>query len=140
MSKGFGPAPVQPKVSKRSQERQSAGQRFDSMKAGGSPEYEIYMRIKDKPNWVPVGAIAVQRSNAINQALYANEEQLLQAAFRLSPLLKKFKDNLEYGYRLKEYKDEEVTLAVRPEPPKISAIGKAIAQVGEKVGGLFKRS
>jgi len=112
--RGFGAAKPQPKVSKRSAERAAASKQYDEMKTDGVPEFEIYIRIKDKKNWFPVGAIAVKRTSLINHAIYDNEEQLLQGAFRMFPVLRKNQSNLEYGYRLKEYKDEPIQLAEKP--------------------------
>ncbi|NJR70120.1 MAG: hypothetical protein HC771_16865 [Synechococcales cyanobacterium CRU_2_2] len=135
---GFGPPKAKPKASKRSQERDAAAKRMDKMKAQGMPEFEVYMRIKDKPNWIPVGAITVPRSNLVSRAIYANEQSLLEAAFRMAPPLKKHQDNLDYGYRLKgAKKDEEIELAKKPGLLKGSAVGDAIAQIGKSVTGLF---
>jgi hypothetical protein len=136
MAKGFGPAQEPPKVSKRAEDRKVAGKKLENMKASGAPEFEIFMRIQGKPNWVPVGAIAVQRTAMVNRAIFDNEDQLLQAAFRIAPTLKRFKDQLEYGYRVKEFKDEPIEVAVRP--PEIKP--GVLAQIGQKLGGLLKRS
>lgn len=136
---GFGKPPAPPKVSKGATKRVEAAKKLDKMRADGLPEFEVYIRIKNQKNWYPVGAIAVKRSSQINQAVYANQEELLKGAFRLFPILKKNQANLEYGYRLKEYKDEPIQLA---EPPKAivpGGIGAAIGQVGEKLSSLFKR-
>jgi hypothetical protein len=135
-STGFGK-----KVHKEKQQsdgakkRAAASQQFDDFKSSGSPEYEIYIRIKDKKQWYPVGAIAVKRSSQINAAIYANEAQLCEGAFRLFPILKKNQGNLEYGYRLKEYRDEPIALAEKPS----AIVPNLLQQVGEKLGGLFKR-
>ena len=134
-SRGFGKEKPQPKVSKRSEERAKASQQFDAMKSDGVPQFEVYMRMKNSKNWFPVGAIAVKRTSLIHHAIYDNEAQLLQGAFRAFPILQKNRDNLEYGYRLKEFKDEEIQLAVKPEAKVAGAVQTAIA----KVSGLFKR-
>ncbi|MEI6429237.1 MAG: HHL1-like protein [Pseudanabaena sp. ELA607] len=119
---GFGgTAAAKPKkVSKR----QAAAQQYDDMKAKGLPEFNIYIRIKGR-EWVPAGSLAVQRSSAINQALFQQEAELLKGALRMYPILKQYQDKLEYGYRLKEFKDEEITLAVRPNP----SVPGALAQI-----------
>ncbi len=142
-TRGFGASKPQPKVSKRVQERTTAAKRLDKMRSDGLPEYEVYIRIQGKKQWYPVGALAVQRSNQINHAIYDSQAQLLQGAFRLFPILKKNQTQLEYGYRLKEYKDEPIQLA---EPPKsklpnpvqgmISQIG---SQIGDRLSGLFQQ-
>jgi hypothetical protein len=134
--RGFGPPKEkkQQKPSKRAQERAKAADRFDRMKAQGGLEYEVYVRILGKPNWVPMGAITVKQSRFISRAIYANEQPLLEAAFRVAPLLKKYQDKLEYGYRLKEDKKGEIELALKPGG--LSGLGKGIAK---GLGGLFKQ-
>ncbi len=134
-SRGFGQDKPQPKVSQRSAERTKASKQYDTMKADGVPEFEVYMRSKNSKNWFPVGAIAVKRTSLIHNAIYDNEAQLLQGAFRAFPILRKNRDNLEYGYRLKEFKDEEIQLAVKPEPGVTGAVQGAIS----KISSLFKR-
>ncbi len=144
--RGFGPpksrSKSQSKVSQRAQERAAAAKRMDKMKSQGMPEFEIYLRIKGKPNWVPVGAITVPRSNLVSRAIYANEKPLLETAFRMVPMMKKHQDSLEYGYRLKEFKDEEIQVAQRPTGLGSNALGNvlgnALGQVGQRLGGLFK--
>lgn len=140
MTKGFG----QPKQSKKppsegAKKRAEAAKQMEDMKSKGMPEYEVYVRIKDRKPWYPVGAITVQRSNRISEAIYANQEGLLQGAFRLFPILKKNANNLEYGYRLKEFKDDEIQLAVRPSEKSANPIQAAFATVGESLGSLFKK-
>jgi Family of unknown function (DUF6523) len=109
------------------------------MKSGGLPDFEIYIRIQGKKNWYPVGVIAVKRSNQINQAIEANRQELLQGAFRLYPVLRKNQQQLEYGYRLKEYRDEPIQLAV-PSAQKIGGLGGVLEQAKARVGALLKRS
>lgn len=104
------------------------------MKQRGLPEYEVYLRIQGKKQWFPVGAITVQRSNQINEAIHANEASLLQGAFRLFPVLKKNQSSLEYGYRLKEYKDEPIQLAVRPPKQGSNPVQGAITTVSAALG------
>ena len=143
---GFGKPKPEPKVSKRSAERTAAAQEYDRMKSDGMPDYEIYIRIKDKKPWFPVGSIAVKRSNQINQAIFANQEELLQGAFRLFPVLKKNQAQLEYGYRLKEFKDDPIELAV-PTPPTalngvqagFDGIQAAVGGLGDRIASMFKR-
>lgn len=137
--RGFGKAKPEPKISKRSVERARASKQYDEMKADGIPEFEIYIRIKDKKNWYPVGAIAVKRTSLINHAIFDNEAQLLQGAFRMFPVLQKNRDNLEYGYRLKEFKDEPIQVAVQPAAKGIGGVQGAIAQLTQRVSSLFQR-
>ena len=114
--KGFGDKPAEQKMSKRTKQRDKASKQYDKMKTDGVPEYEVYMRAIGSKQWFPVGAIAVRRSNQISRAIYHSEQDLLQGAFRAFPVLKKSQNNLEYGYRLKEFKDDDIQTAVRPRP------------------------
>jgi Family of unknown function (DUF6523) len=141
MTKGFGQAkePKKPATSDREKKREVAGRQLDAMKAQGLPEYEIYMRVKDKKPWFPVGTIAVKRSSQVNQAIFANEKELCQGAFRLFPILKKNQQAVEYGHRLKEYKDEEIQLAVRPEGGVAGGLKNALAVIIEIITGPFKK-
>lgn len=137
---GFGKPQPQPKVSKRSTERAQAAQEYEKMKADGLPDFEVYIRISGKKTWYPVGVITVKRSSQINQAIFANQQELLQGAFRLFPVLKKHQTQLEYGYRLKEFKDEPIQLATQPATSVAGGIGAAVNQVKDRVLSLLKRS
>ncbi|HEY9626185.1 MAG TPA: HHL1-like protein [Coleofasciculaceae cyanobacterium] len=136
---GFGKPRPQPKASKRSQERAVASTKYDKMKADGLPEYEVYIRIQDKKQWFPVGVISVQRSSQINAAIFDSQEQLLQGAFRMFPILKKNQTQLEYGYRLKEFKDEPIQLAVKPATGAKGAWQGAIDGIKNRFAALTKR-
>ncbi|MBE9178578.1 hypothetical protein IQ268_08405 [Oculatella sp. LEGE 06141] len=136
---GFGKPQPQPKSSTRSTKRAEAAKQYDQMKADGIPEFEVYIRIAGKKNWYPVGAIAVKRSSQINHAIFDSQEQLLQGAFRLFPVLRKHQQQLEYGYRLKEFKDDPIQLA---EPSKARSAGglqAAVSQIQSGISALFKR-
>lgn len=140
-SSGFGKkVHKEKKQSTGTTKRAEASKQFDDFKSKGLPEYEIYIRVqgKKKLQWFPIGVIAVKRSNQISAAIYANEEELLKGAFRLFPGLRKERESLEYGYRLKEFKDEEIQLAVRPTASVPNAVQSTLASMGEKFGGLFK--
>ncbi|MFM7600846.1 MAG: HHL1-like protein [Pseudanabaena sp.] len=112
---GFAGGSGQTKKKKAPNKREVAASKYDEMKNKGLPEFNIFIRIKGK-EWVPAGSMAVERSNLISRAIFQQEAELLKGAIRLYPILRKFKDNLEYGYRLKEFPDEEITVAVLPEP------------------------
>ncbi|MGB3299436.1 MAG: HHL1-like protein [Phormidesmis sp.] len=110
---GFGQkTPKKPK-SVRTKQREKASKQYDKMKTDGLPEYEVYVRGEDTKQWYPIGAIAVRRSSQISRAIYHSEADLLQGAFRAFPVLKKYKDSLEYGYRLKGEKDDDIEPAVK---------------------------
>ncbi|MEL6263045.1 MAG: HHL1-like protein [Cyanobacteria bacterium J06554_11] len=111
---GFGKkTPKKPK-SERTKKREVASAQYDKMKSDGLPEYEVYVRGVGAKQWYPIGAIAVRRSTQISRAIYHSEADLLQGAFRAFPVLKKSKDNLEYGYRLKGEKDDDIEPAIKP--------------------------
>jgi hypothetical protein len=135
---GFGKPPAPPKPSKRSTQRAEAAKQLDQMRSDNFPEYEVYIRIQGKKHWYPVGAIAVKRSNQINQAIFGSQDELVQGAVRLYPVLRKHQQQLEYGYRLKEYKDEPIQLAV---PPSASPNGiqGLVAQISTRVQSVFNR-
>ncbi len=137
---GFGKPQPQPKVSKRAVEREKAAKEYEQMKADGLPDFEVYIRIQGKKNWYPVGVITVKRSSQINQAVFANQQELLQGAFRLYPVLKKHQNQLEYGYRLKQFKDEPIQLATKPESITTGGIGAAVNQIKDRVVSIFKRN
>lgn len=136
---GFGKPQPQTKAPKRSNERAKAAKQYDKMKADGTPDFEIYIRIQGKKNWYPVGAIAVKRSSQINQAIFGSQDELLQGAFRLYPILRKHQNQLEYGYRLKEFKDEPIQLAVPPQSNGNNGLQRVITQVKDSVSSLLKR-
>jgi hypothetical protein len=138
-SRGFAKVKPQPKVSEGAKKRAAASKQYDEMQSDGTPEYEIYMRLKGNKNWVPVGKIAVKRSMMINYAIFANEEALLDGACRQFPYLRKQLTNLDYGYRLRSEPNDEIQLAVKPNLPTPNAITGAIAGAAQKLTGLFKQ-
>lgn len=137
---GFGKPKSQPAVSKRAAKREEASKQLDKMRADGLPEYEVYIRVQGKKAWYPVGAIAVKRSNQINQAIWDSQQDLLQGAFRLFPILRKNQSQLEFGYRLKAYKDEPIQLVVEPQAPVVGALQSVFGQMKDRFGALIKRS
>ncbi|OSX72950.1 hypothetical protein BU14_0392s0008 [Porphyra umbilicalis] len=117
--KGFGPAKAAAAPpSAAAVRRNAASNKYDDMKASGMPEYNIWVRrpedTGEKPNWYPVGSLAVPRSGGVVRAIYATEKDLASGALRLFPTLKDVADDLVYGYQLKEFPDEVVTEATRP--------------------------
>lgn len=119
---------AQKKKKKAPNKRELAANKYDEMKDKGLPEFNIFVRIKGK-EWVPAGSMAVERSNLISRAIFQQEAELLKGAIRLYPVLRKFKDDLEYGYRLKEFPDEEITVAVLPD-----------STIGDKVKYAFTKA
>ncbi|MBE9030958.1 hypothetical protein IQ266_14570 [filamentous cyanobacterium LEGE 11480] len=140
---GFGKPkqPAKPPVSAGAKKRAAAANEYDEMKSSGMPEYDIYLRVTGQKQWMPVGKIAVKRSTQIHDAIYSNEEALLQGAYHRMPVLKKNRANLsfEYGYRLKGFKDESIELAVRPERKIGNAIQNVVDNVGATISGLFQK-
>lgn len=138
-STGFG-QPKQTKQSSKSAEKRAvASKQYDKMKADGLPEFNIFVRIKDHKNWFPIGSLAVNRSNQISRAIYQQEAELLQGAFRLFPVLRKSQNNLEYGYRLREYPDEPIQIAVRSEPGKPNPLQGVANKIKDTFAGLLNR-
>ena len=100
MAKGFGPPPPPPppakaKPSTSKAKRDKAAVAFDELKSSGAPEYMISVRTvgaAGPSDWMPVGGIAVPRSNsldmAVSMAIYNNEADLLKGAYRSYPKLK----------------------------------------------------
>lgn len=129
----------QKKKKKAPNKHQVAANKYDEMKDKGLPEFNVFIRIKGK-EWVPAGSMAVQRSNQISQAIFQQEAELLKGAIRLYPVLRNFKDNLEYGYRLKQFPDEEITVAVLPEPTIGDRVKYAIAKAKEYLNSVTKKS
>ncbi len=141
---GFGkssPSAHKP-PSQGAKKRAAAAKEYDQMKSSGMPEYAIFIRIIGKDQWLPVGVISVKRSTQIHRAIYANEQVLLEGAFHRMPVLKKNRADLtfEYGYRLKEFKDEPIELAVRPSLQPINAVRNVIDNLGNTIRNLFQKS
>lgn len=126
------------KNKKEPNKHQVAANKYDEMKEKGLPEFNIYIRIKGK-EWVPAGSMAVERSNLISRAIFQQEDALLKGATRLYPILKKYKENLEYGYRLKEFPDEEITVAILPEPTIGDKVKYAFTKAKEYFNSVTKK-
>lgn len=128
--KGFGEQKAKT-PSKAQKRREAAASRYDEMAASGAPEYSIWIRLKEPPRpegvskddpdfqempWLPVGSLSVPRSSQVSQAIFDAEEDLLQGAYRLYPNVKNEPmDNIEYGFQLKQFPDEDIRKAVRKE-------------------------
>ncbi|MBL1173513.1 HHL1-like protein [Pantanalinema sp. GBBB05] len=136
---GFGKPKATKQPSKQSAKRSDAAKQYDKMKADGLPEFTIFIRIQGKNNWYPVGSIAVARSNQINHAIFDQEAELLQGALRLFPILRKHQNQLEYGYRLKQFNDEPIQLATKPAAAAGNLIQSSLNQVKDRLSGLFQR-
>ena len=128
----------QKKKKKAPNKHQVAANKYDDMKDKGLPEFNVFIRIKGK-EWVPAGSMAVQRSNQISQAIFQQEAELLKGAIRLYPVLRNFKDTLEYGYRLKQFPDEEITVAVLPEPTIGDRVKYAFTKAKEYLNSVTKK-
>lgn len=141
---GFGKPKQKKQPSKSAMQRSQAAQQYDKMKSDGLPEFNIFIRVQNSKNWFPVGSLAVARTTQIQRAIFDQEAELRQGAFRLFPVLKKSQAQLEYGYRLKQYPDEPIQLAERPQPGVPSALQAtlqtAFDAAKEKVTGLLRRS
>lgn len=137
---GFGKVQPNQKTAQKSKaKRVAAARKYDEMKKSGVPEFNIYVRIKGQQQWLPAGSIAVNRSNQINQAVFEQEQELLKGVFRLFPKLRKHQNNLEYGHRLKEFKDEPIQVAVRPTPTTANLIQTTVTSIKERFSSLLQR-
>jgi hypothetical protein len=137
---GFGKVQPQKQTAKANKAKRAvASQKYDEMKQSGLPEFNIYVRIQGQGKWLPAGSMTVNRSNLINQALFQQEEELRKSVFRLFPQLRKHQEQLEYGYRLKEFNDEPIALATRPTATS-NPIQSTITSVKERFSSLLKRS
>ena len=119
---GFGKKTPKRPSSKGEIRRKAASQKYDEMAAKGMPEYTIWMRLKEggvveegeQMPWLPVGSLAVPRSNQVADVIFETEDDLMQGATRLYPTLQNQpRDNIEFGYQLREFDDEEIRVAER---------------------------
>jgi hypothetical protein len=136
---GFAPK-VETKSNSRSksaakQKRQEKEQKFADLRRQGCPEFSIFVRIPDR-EWLPAGTMAVERSNQINQAIFQQEAELRKNIFRILPKLQRFQDQLEFGYRLKEFPDEPITKAVRPTA---KAGGNSFTRAWQRFADFWRR-
>lgn len=137
---GFGQRSVPKKKSSSSASgrRSEAASQLESMRSKGLPEFAVFIRARGQKGWLPVGSLAVNRSNQISRAIFENEADLRQGAFRLFPRLRKQQANLEYGYRVKEFADEPITVAERPAEIIPNVFQKGIASAREAIAGFFQ--
>ncbi|HEY9668921.1 MAG TPA: HHL1-like protein [Coleofasciculaceae cyanobacterium] len=137
---GFGT--VQPKkqaAKKNKAKRAAASRQYDDMKKSGMPEFNVFVRVEGQKNWFPVGSMTVNRSSQINKAVFDQQEELLKGAFRLFPKLRKHQNCLEYGYRLKEFTDEPIELAIRPKATTPNLLQSTVSSVKERISSLLNR-
>lgn len=121
-AKGFGgddtKASSSNKVTQKSEgqkERERASKEYDNIAAAGGQEYAIFVRQfggSDK-SWLPCGSIAVRRGEQVSNAIFGNEDALKKAIVRTFPKLRGYEQEFEYGFNLKIYPDEPVTVAVK---------------------------
>lgn len=138
---GFGKVQPQKQTAKQNKaKRTAASQQYNEMKKSGLPEFNIYVRVKGQKNWIPGGSMTVSRSNQIDRALFEQEEELLKSIFRLYPKLRKHQGQLEYGHRLKEFKDEPIVVATRPQPIAGNLIQSTVTNLKERFSSLLQRS
>uniref|UniRef100_A0A6U2FFE6 Uncharacterized protein n=1 Tax=Hemiselmis andersenii TaxID=464988 RepID=A0A6U2FFE6_HEMAN len=130
------------KMSEIAKDRKPAADRYDKIAASGAPEFNVFFRAKGagdedgmmRGGWYPVGLVTAPSSMLVNKAIYTNEDALLQGAWNVHSVqikrqfttteggkLNNWKDmkncDLEYGFQMKDFPDEEVTLAEVPREP-----------------------
>ena len=119
MTKGFDKNKPEPKEKSAGQaEREEKSTQYDNIAASGGQEYSIFVRQfgGEDESWLPCGSIAVQRGAQVSDAIFGNEEPLKTAIVRSFPKLKGYETEFEYGYHLKVFPDEPVTVAVKNGP------------------------
>lgn len=137
---GFGKVePPKPKAEKNKAKRTAANQKYEELKSSGLPEFNIYVRINGQEHWIPAGSMAVDHSSKISLAIYQEEEELRKGILRLYPKLRQHQDQLEYGYRFKEFNDEAIEVAVRPQPKPGNLIQAKLKASLAKLEPLKKR-
>jgi hypothetical protein len=125
--RGFGPVKEKKEKAERNiAKRKQAANKYDELQEQGMPEFKIFIRIQGKENWLPIGEVAVNRSSKIAQAIYEQEASLIKSSVRAYPFLSKYQTQLEYGYRLKEFPDEPISVAVKPKSNLTTAIVEGI--------------
>jgi len=154
---GFGKAPINqgPQKSKLAGDRKDAAARYDALKESGAPEFNVYVRLKGGEDrdqeegviaggWYPVGSMSCPSSQVINKAIFDSTDAILQGAFRANQKVisrsvitsegkkvgkwQDLKDcEIEYGYLMKDFADEEIKVA---SPPNAAT---------EMVGGFFSK-
>jgi hypothetical protein len=119
MAKGFGNVDVTKKVAKSKSdgqvERERASSKYDEIAKSGGQEYSIFVRQfgSDDDSWLPCGSVAVARGDQVSNAIFGNEEALKTGITRTFPKLMGSEAEFEYGYNLKIYPDEPVTVATK---------------------------
>ena len=112
-------------------EREKMGNKYDEIASAGGQEYSIFVRQfgGEDESWLPCGSIAVPRGAQVSDAIFANVEPLKTAIVRTFPKLKGFEQEFEYGYQLKIYPDEPVTVAAKQMNTAGPSIGNWISNV-----------
>merc|ERR1712241_732024 len=89
--------------------------RYDEISQSGGQEYSIFVRQfgRADDSWLPCGSIAVARGDQVSNAIFSNEEALKAAIVRAFPKLQGYEAEFEYGYNMKIYPDEPVTVAIK---------------------------
>ncbi len=132
MTKGVGFAQTTQQTStKKESKRQLQAKRYEEMKRQGFPEFNIYVRLPNK-EWLPAGSMTVERSSQVARAIFQQEAELRKAIFRKLPRLQKYQDQLEYGYRLKEFPDEPIVKAERP-PASSPSLWHRLSQMAQNL-------
>jgi len=122
-SKGFGKK-VEKNVDEEVEVKDAGTLKYERDSKRGVPEYNIFMRPAngEKEDWVPVGSMTIPRDTPPSNAIFEVEQELLKGTFKLYPKLKAFYDvrkdedkesTFEYGYVLKNFPDEEITVAIK---------------------------
>jgi len=97
-AKTGAPPPVKIELTEAEKE---AEKKFDDIVAAGGAIFEVFIRAKGPNQWFPVGPMAVKNPRSIKNEIWAAEEPLKKAGFRMYPKLLAFpaSGKVEYGYR-----------------------------------------
>ena len=123
-AKGFGV----PKQENISLQKDAGTITYESQAKRGVPEYNIFLRPSNGTDeeWVAVGPMTIPRNVNIASAVYEVEQEILNGTFKLYPKLKTYfqmqramaqgkstDEIFEYGYCLKAFPDEPITLVTK---------------------------
>lgn len=116
--KGFGS--VKKETAAESETVDEGTKTYQIQAKRGVPEYNIFLRPTNGTDteWVPVGSMTIPRDTKVSKAVYEVEDELLKGTFKLYPKLRAFaevrdkdvKGLFEYGYCLKAFPDEPITI------------------------------
>mmetsp|Transcript_30059 Transcript_30059/g.59694 ORF Transcript_30059/g.59694 Transcript_30059/m.59694 type:complete len:185 (+) Transcript_30059:54-608(+) len=130
-AKGFADKPKPREKSEGQIKRESESAKFDDISSAGGQSYQIFVRLfgQDGKSWLPSGQIAVPRGEQVANAIYANEAGVKAAAARSWPNFKGKEEEMEFGFNLVIYPDEEIQVATKPSGASGGGLGKWFSEL-----------